>query len=65
MNTFTGTQLKNKTGDVLSSVQKHGIITIKVMGRPEMVLLTKEQYEENLKAKYSEGEEMGFAVASE
>ena len=62
MKTYTATQLKNRTGDVLHDAQMDGAIKIKNRSRPNMVLMTEEKFEKlclsleakNINKEYSE-----------
>ena len=44
MNNFTATQLKNKLGDVLNSVQKHGQAIINSKSRPDFIIVELSEY---------------------
>ncbi len=44
MNNFTATQLKNKLGDVLNSVQKHGRAIINSKSRPDFIIVELSEY---------------------
>ena len=44
MKTYTATQLKNRTGDVLHDAQMNGEVAIQNRSRPDMVLMTVERY---------------------
>lgn len=49
MKTYTATQLKNRTGDVLHDAQMDGEVAIQNRSRPDMVLMTVERYNELMK----------------
>lgn len=57
MKTYTATQLKNKTGDVLHDTQMDGAVVIRNRSRPDMVMITKDRYDtlmENIDKKYDD-----------
>lgn len=48
---FTATQLKNKLGDVLNAVQKHGRAVINSKSRPDFIIIELSEYEKLIKSK--------------
>lgn len=63
MSTYTGSQLQSKIGEVLNAVQERGYVEIKNRTRPDMVLMTKEQFNNFIKANEIAGFANGKASA--
>ena len=51
MKEFTSTQLRVKSSDVYNEVHRAGSVAINHRDRPEMILITKELFEEKTVAK--------------
>lgn len=50
MTNYTGSQLQSKIGEVLNAVQERGYVEIKNRTRPDMIIMTKEQFSKFIKA---------------
>ena len=54
-NTFSATDLRQDSSKVFNQVQSQGWVKIKSRSRPDMVLLTQEELDALMQAKYEEG----------
>lgn len=53
--TFSATELRQDSSKVFNQVQSHGWVRIRSRSRPDMVLLTQDELDALLLAKYEEG----------